>query len=371
MARADETMKPGVEILSHLPSMKSATEVQLPHEITYVGAVGFEERALAGLRLLQDSNSAVDSVFLISYDPPSGPNRIDETMEIAESLSHGQPRMFTFRRFQSSSYLALKTLWQEVETSPGSIVIDISGMSKFLILAILWAARKSSREIYLLYFKAGVYRPTESEFAARVSEQEEILGPFVLEGGVPYVLTSPWLSSVQFDERPVFFVGFPSFDADLLNEPIEELAPESILLIEPGDDTEIWLREAFRQANRAIYDSSAFLRLSTETANVYDYRDVVGVLETLYDQFGLTHRIVVAPTGSKLQAVGTFIFKVIHPDIEIIYPAPIGHNPLSTEGVGPGFILELGPFSSLMQSLKALRKREILRLMEYFEHLPD
>ena len=62
--------------------------------------------------------------------------------------------------------------------------------------------------------------------------------------------------------------------------------------------------------------------LLSHRTSTLDYRETVEILASLYIQYCFSHRLVVAPTGSKLQAVGTAIIKAICYDIHIEYPMP-------------------------------------------------
>jgi len=345
-----------------LPAPIEITHATIPDRSTFLGATGFEDRALSTLEWLAQQSKKLNRAFLISYNPASGPNRVAEMARMARAVTQStiDPYSFEFKRFSSSSYLALETLWRKVEKSGGDVIVDISGMSKFLILGILWAARRTPRRVIITYFRPAVYHPTETEFKASSESPSGQFEPFILRGGAPYVLTSPWLSSARSTEQPVFLIAFPNFDSELITEAIDELTPESILLLGPGTDSEPWWRDAIKEVNRNVYQSSSFLNKEFDATMIHDYRPTVYRLLDAYEAKGLTHRVVIAPTGSKMQAVGTFLFKVIRADAEIIYPAPVGHNPLSTEGVGLGATVDLGPsFGDALESLRQIRREEM------------
>jgi len=59
-----------------------------------------------------------------------------------------------------------------------------------------------------------------------------------------------------------------------------------------------------------------------KTVNTLDYRETVDQIDNIYRQYGLYERIICAATGTKMQTVGLFISKMMHPDIHIEYPTP-------------------------------------------------
>lgn len=361
MAASNETLD-SIAFQTVMPKTKPITKQSLPTELTYVGAIGFEDRALATLDFLKHARTDVRKAFLVRYDPPSRDNKDKAMTDLAESVCNDKPNFLTFNRFLESSWLSLEQRWAEIEGSGSNIVVDISGMSKFLILSALWAARKSANRIFLTYFQPKIYHPTEGEFRTRIASRPIQPGPFIIKG-VSNVLTTPWMSSVSFDERPVLLVGFPNFDSDLLSEAVDELAPKSIFLIEPGEDAPGWWRGAFKELNNGIYQSPAFLSREIGTAKIHDYHDGLTLLENIYQAHNLRYRIVVAPTGSKLQALACFFFKVIHSDVELVYPSPMGYDPDSADGVGPGLVIELGNYAALVQTLRGIRGQKVDELV--------
>src|SRR5256885_4829199 len=85
-----------------LPSPLKIDSDQIPGEATLVCAAGFEDRALATLQLLHDSSRRLARVFIIRYEPPSGPNREEELRSLAKSVSGDDPEEFAFVRFSSA-----------------------------------------------------------------------------------------------------------------------------------------------------------------------------------------------------------------------------------------------------------------------------
>jgi hypothetical protein len=58
----------------------------------------------------------------------------------------------------------------------------------------------------------------------------------------------------------------------------------------------------------------------------------IAILDKIYNEFHLTHKIVLSPTGGKLQAIATFCLKNMHPDIHIVYPVVREFEQDYTEG---------------------------------------
>ena len=75
-----------------------------------------------------------------------------------------------------------------------------------------------------------------------------------------------------------------------------------------------------------------------------DYLDTLTKLLELYSEFGGFQRLIVSPTGSKMQAVAVGLFRARLHDVQVVYPTPRAFvSPEEyTRGVKRLFSLELG-----------------------------
>ena len=62
--------------------------------------------------------------------------------------------------------------------------------------------------------------------------------------------------------------------------------------------------------------------LLTRTTSTLDYRETFDMLTREFLENCYYHRIIVAPTGSKLQALAAALFKICAPEIHVEYPTP-------------------------------------------------
>lgn len=61
--------------------------------------------------------------------------------------------------------------------------------------------------------------------------------------------------------------------------------------------------------------------LNKKTSTVF-YQETFELLASIYNQYCYSRRIIIAPTGSKMQALACALIKVCCPDIHIEYPNP-------------------------------------------------
>jgi hypothetical protein len=120
-----------------------------------------------------------------------------------------------------------------------------------------------------------------------------------------------------------------SFNEQLVRQMLGTLSPHRLLFINgtPPRDDYSWRERATPEIHGRIIDEyssdnpkikeSGLLSRSTSTL---DYTESFDCLNKIYVDLGLYERIICAATGSKLQTVGLFFFKMRHPDIHVEYP---------------------------------------------------
>ena len=105
------------------------------------------------------------------------------------------------------------------------------------------------------------------------------------------------------------------------------------------------------------------MALPKRTASTLDYRESVSILLDLYWKLSATHRVVLAPSGSKMQAAGCYLAKALHPDIHIEYPSPEGFAPDYSWGVAAQWVLNLGVLSQRLAAIAEAERREYLEIL--------
>jgi len=93
------------------------------------------------------------------------------------------------------------------------------------------------------------------------------------------------------------------------------------------------------------------------TVSTLDYRETILELDSVYHQYGNHERLICGATGSKMQTVGLFFAKVIHPDIHVEYPTPDSYyvNGLS-KGIRVVHEIAIDQFASFLADLGAHRR---------------
>ena len=122
------------------------------------------------------------------------------------------------------------------------------------------------------------------------------------------------------------------------------------------------VRREWEEDNPATLSNSGSVWMPRRTASTLDYRETVSLLFKLYWQLSATNRILLAPAGSKMQAVGCYLVKALHPDIHIEYPSPEGFAKEYSVGVGNRWLLDLGNISERLIAIADAERREYLEI---------
>ena len=191
-----------------------------------------------------------------------------------------------------------------------------------------------------------------------------------LSSGVFEPTIVPELSATSLGANQSRLVFFPSFNPDQLVALRQELQPSRYVYIHgaPPSDENKWRTEAIIRLNH-IGKTKAELNFDTaqsskadagspfggskreehfETSTL-DYRETLECLCKIYARHGMRDRLLISPTGSKMQVVAVGLFRAFVEDVQIVYPTPrVFTEPKNyTTGIGKLHILPLSAFGSI------------------------
>lgn len=295
------------------------------HNRLFISAEGFEERSLAWIRSL-DRSLVFSNVILCKYEPARR-TRLDELLKEVQPLTTSGPKILAFHRFAPAIFeqelgLELAAQLERVD----EVVVDISVMSKLLIMVILWQLRKFSGSVRIVYTEPSSYHPTKEEYDSLANDLSklEVFPSF----GVHNVVRTPELSSVLLQRSPILLCSFTSFNEQLIRALLASMNPSKLCIVASAPPRLSWREKAaqaihakiiseFSHDNPIDSDNRLVRRAST-----LDYKGALRVVSDLYAQSYSRYRFVLAPTGSKMQAVGLSLLKMACPDIHIEFPTP-------------------------------------------------
>lgn len=304
------------------PILHPAKQFILNSTDCLVMCAGFEDRAVGVLKNAV-AKSGDFKVIIVHYLPLIAENRLGEIEEVCHQAKL-QVTEVIYDRQNPAGFGT--TLLEKVASIRGRIFLDISGMSRLLIvqsLAALACKEGGLRKCLVAYAEAAEYPPTTSEVrhALRQAEEDPIYTILLLSSGVFDVTVVPELSPTSIGGSQTRLVVFPTFSADQLTSLINELGPSRLTLIHgiPPRSQNKWRTEAITKINRIDSIRIPWEELSTSTL---DYRETLSALLELYSRYAERERLLISPTGSKMQAVAVGLFRAFIDDVQIVYPTP-------------------------------------------------
>ena len=280
---------------------------------------GFEDRAVESFRRLCAPPTPDVSVVLVEYSPPYVENRSQELRQLASGAGLAVSHVPYDR--QNPAGIGEAIAAQVVP--PTHVCLDVSGMSRLLIVqTLVELLRKPLLTVSVVYGEARTYPPSESKFVAdsRTAERRSLVS--YLSSGVFEIAVAPELSSVAMLGEAIRLVAFPSFDPLQLANVLDELQPAYTDVIHglPPSEENSWRRDAIENLNGPVLKETS--RRADYEASTLDYTETLRVVGKIYADRNAFDRIVIAPTGSKMQAVAVGLFRAAVRDVQIVYPTP-------------------------------------------------
>ena len=352
-----------------LPLLTPAGEVPLESNDVLIHAPGFEDRTLAICDVLKPVQGS--AVILLDYKPFNSNNRMQAVRRGLSDI--GLPaknqNLLTYNRFDPRDFEARLEVKLRA-LCPRKVILDISTMSKLAIMLTLWVIKKMGITVSVLYTEAKLYGPSEAEFSA-AKERNDVHQPSLqIFSGIHGVVRVDSLASVAMQGQPTAALVFMSFNDALTQSLLNTVYPTRLFLINGKPPVHSWrenamawihdhVRREWRDDNSLDPSGSG---LPARSVSTLDYRDTVVLLMKLYWELSANYRILLAPAGSKLQAVGCCIMKALHPDVHIEYPSPQGFLKVYSEGIGKMWYLDIGKVDHLIARLHEAEIRQFLRI---------
>ncbi len=332
------------------PALMPSTSFRLGLGDCLVLCGGFEDRAMAVLRDAASRSSAF-RVVVIAYAPAIAANRLTEIRATCAQAGIAVAEIVYDR--ENPAWFG-DVFLRQLEGTEGRVVLDISGMSRLLIVQCLVAMRARKGGFVncaIAYAEAETYPPTpeEVEDAVRRSEDDPLSSFFLLSSGVFEVTVVPELSASTVGPNQTRLVAFPSFSPEQIMALKNELSPSRCTYFHglPPREENRWRTEAIARINRLAMSDPDSVMTST-----MDYRETLDCLLRLYGEHSERERLIVSPTGSKMQTVAVGLFRAALDDVQIVYPTPREFRAPDnyTRGIRQIYSLSLDPFAPIMHT---------------------
>lgn len=330
----------------------------------YIGAYGFETRSTGWLEFQgdqgTDSGPILEKAYMMKYKNPKGKNRIKESKEALKAIGIKTPIDIIFdvrEPYCIEDILSKKS--KDFIRKTDEIILDISAMTKLLILVTLFQLIDFKGTLRIVYSEAEEYAPTEADYK-RWEQDMRIVAKFP-SSGFGTIVRQNCLGSIRMQGQPVTLIAFTSFNEQLVRHMLGTINPHRLLFINgrpPRPDFE-WREKAAAEIHRKLIEEYPRENIEVEpgilerTASTLDYRETAEKIAEIVKTYGTYERIMAAATGSKMQTVGLFFAKIIYPEIHIEYPTPDsyfvkGHS----KGVRNIHEITIPKFSEYIENLK-------------------
>ena len=359
-------------ISNRLPSLERCDRIQIGLGDVLLHAAGFEDRTMAAVDSIQPEPGA--RALLLDYRPANPKNRLEELRDalLRCGVAVEDQDILVYDRFDPGDF-ENRLMTRLTAVGAKRVILDISTMSKLAILLSLGVILVLNLEVILLYAEALSYGPTREEFE-EAKKNNEIHRPTIqIFTGVHGVVRVGSLASVAMQGQPTAALVFMSFNDALTQVLLNTVYPSRLFLINSRPPIHSWregatawihdqVRREWEEDNPLEMPPSGEGPVPKRSVSTLEYRETVSMLMDLYWKLSPTHRVLLAPAGSKLQAVGCFIAKALHPDIHVEYPSPDGFLPQYSSGVANRWIVRFGKLKELLNTISVRERQEFLEL---------
>lgn len=285
-------------------------------------AEGFEKRSLYWIS--RKGNKTVFEEAIICKYSPSKKSRFDEMYDAVKAHSVNKPQILDYDRFEPTLF---EQVFKERISSFGDIeeiVIDISVMSKLLIMIVLCCLGKYNKKVTIIYSEPVSWGPTEKMFKNIISTRTYGTCIGLSSVGVGNVVRTPMLSSIIMQDCPIYLVAFLSFNEQLINVLVNEISPTKLRIINHRCARAKWRENAMYSIHKELIEENSGKDISDTVSSfdLMDYTSVFAELAKVYKDNCYNYRIVVSPIGCKIHAVSCALLKLCCPDIHVEYPTP-------------------------------------------------
>jgi hypothetical protein len=355
-----------------LPPLQSFTRLPLENGDVLIHAPGFEDRTMDITETVASAPGV--RALLLDFRPFNPKNRLDDVRQglLRRGITVTEEDIVVYDRFMPGDFE--NRLEKSLRARQARrAVVDISTMSKLEIMLVLNVCHRLGLFVRIVYSEAGVYGPSQQEFEQARLKNEIHRPTLQVFTGVHGVVRVNSLASVAMQGQPTAALVFMSLNDALTQVLLNTVYPSRLFLINGRPPVHSWREEATAwihdQVRREWWEDNPVqsgvtkgVPLPKRVVSTLDYRETVSLLLQLYWQLSARHRVLLAPAGSKQQAVGSFLVKALHPDIHIEYPSPEGFLPYYSSAVGNRWLLDLGNVSELLANISKSERRQYLEI---------
>jgi hypothetical protein len=301
---------------------------QINTPIVLVVTNGFEDRAHIGVERLRSLSLQVKRVVLICY---TGEEHAKSYRRVLASCRRLVSNPSDIREVEPVTEAVVRQ-FLDIDPTVDSVLCDISGLSRLLMLSILTRIWRRGLRLFLLYTEAKEYYPLRKDFEefltepetrdafTKLAEYEDKDLVYSARCRIDHVEELP---GANFPNHPLMLISFLTFKRSRLSSVLNQFETNARILIEsvPVRRDLQWRRKALEIIN---FDLFAENKNNIEQLPSLYWETTYEYLKKLYRENNIGYRFncLLAPLGGKLQTVGSWYFAVQYPDVKVITSTP-------------------------------------------------
>lgn len=329
------------------PDLTNAEKITTTGQRLFVGAYGFEDRTVGWLNYQSETskNEILTKALMFRYDPETtakkSPNKIKELQKLLKKLGCFDNINEIGYNWESPNSIEdeIEDFFYDNLKYFKEVIVDVSTMSKYLILICLMKLKDFKGILRIVYSEAQKYTPSFKEYSAS-KDNMAFLAKYPSHG-VAAIARARCLSSIRMQGQPVTLIAFTSFNEQLVRHLLGTMNPHRLILINgrPPNKKSIWREKATQEIHMKLLEAYATNNPVNNTGQMQNsvstlnYKETISIIDRIYNEVGNYERIICGVTGSKMQTVGLFFSKQMHPDIHLEYPTPSSYY---VEGLSQG-----------------------------------
>lgn len=296
-----------------------------------IAAYGSEQRTMGWTSCQKTNTSSIlTDALMIYYSPTTkGANKIRQLKKALKLLGAKDPKEIKYNVYDPDFIENRLEDKLKIYTDYNEIIVDITSLTKYLILIILCKLTPFKGKLRIVYTEPKDYAPSQSDYENYKINQSKIAK--FPNYGAGTIQSAQCLGSIRMQGQPVCLIAFTSFNEQLIRYILGSLNPYRLYLINgrPPHEHFSWRENATQFIHEKIIkeferDNPIDKRtgkLQYVSSTLY-YQETIKLINKFYKEVGLRERIVASATGSKMQTVGLFFSKIMHLDIHVEYPTP-------------------------------------------------
>lgn len=349
------------DVLKRLPAA-SPLEESLDKPVDWVICpVGFEDRTFHALQTIAASKEPRSISLLFLTYPTNIQDNVRHDKEFrAAAASMRDVAALEYRRTEFAAQLE-GALGRVADDS--CVTVDISTCSSYLFYPLMRQLLSRDLRIRIAYTEAQSYYPSRQEWDV-VAERAKDEGLFVTafenadfqSSGIDDVYPYAPFAEMNAGNRPSCLVAIPNFNAARMSaivtrdREINKTPFKGIIWIvgAPPSSENAWRAEAVSRTNLLENVADKNLR----AISTFDYKNALETLEDIWLERRYGFQMSIAPLGSKMQHLGTFLFLALHQEVGLWLAEPRQYRAARfSQGVGQAWVVDLGSTKDLRNDL--------------------